>query len=342
MLKADTVLQTYYQDTGITDIVIHDTDKAFINKNGVFEEIASPFSDKNEIEEWIRQILNSKGRKYDPDNDHLIDVGLLSGQRVNIVRGEISPNGTVISIRTFSRRYTLEQLVENGALTAGAAGYLKAAIQEKRNILVCGGTGSGKTTLMNAMSMSIPLNERIVSIEDTLEIFLPHQNWSRMEAYEERKENGTITIRRLVANAMRMIPDRVIIGECRSKEVFDLVQAANSGHKGMITSLHANSARDGLVKLENLYMMASTVTSLLAIRSLISKTFETIIHISRHGPVRKITEIIETTGLEGEIITTATVFKLEKEDLVSTGMIPSFWHQVSDKYGDFMTMAQKR
>jgi pilus assembly protein CpaF len=330
-------IEDFIADSNVTDVIIHGNKKVFVNGEGGFSERDGLDCSDSDLEDWIKALVEKRGRLFDPGKDLLIDISLESGHRVNVVRAPVSPVAPIICIRSLTRSFSIDDLIRLGMISEGAADFIKACVLEKFNIFIFGGTGSGKTTFLNTLANLIPLDERIVSIEDTLEIRIPHANWSRLEAFEERASDGKVNMRNLVINSLRMLPQRLIIGECRGPEVYDMIQAANTGHKGMMTTLHANSSREALTRLENLCLLVSNLNNMKPIRSLLTGAVDILVHIVNKKGKRYVNEIAQVTGMEGDIISLGSVFKYNEmtNELKPTGFIPTFWHEVLKKYSAF-------
>lgn len=244
-------LRPYLEDESITEIMVNGTRSAFIERDGAIEPIDPPFHDEQAIRSFVDRILGPLGRRID-ESSPFVDARFVEGHRLHAIIPPLALDGTHLTIRKFSRRVlTLADFVERGSLEGRVADALRALVSARRNVAVSGGTGSGKTTLLNALSCEIDPRERIVTIEDSAELrFLEHPHVVRLEARPRNAEGaGLVTIRDLVANALRMRPDRIIVGECRGAEALDMLQAMNTGHDGSLTTLHANSAQDALVRL---------------------------------------------------------------------------------------------
>jgi pilus assembly protein CpaF len=271
----------------------------------------------------IERIILPLGRRIDADSP-TVDARLPDGSRVNAVIPPVALDGPSITIRKFLKdKLTTDQLVELGTLTQKMAEFLKACVVSRLNILISGGTGSGKTTLLNVLSTFIPDNERILTIEDAAELQLQQDHVLRLETKTANTDGtGQTTVRDLVRNSLRMRPDRIVIGECRGGEALDMLQAMNTGHDGSLTTLHANSPRDALSRLETMVLMAGVELPLKVIRQQVSSAVDLIVQQSRlKDGSRKITAITEVAGMEGEIIVLTDVFKFEQTGVTDNGKI---------------------
>jgi pilus assembly protein CpaF len=259
-----------------------------------------------------------------PDHPY-VDVALPDGSRANIVGPPLTVAGPSITIRKFPKRFTPEDLMARGTFNQRMGYFLNACVVGRMNILVAGGTGSGKTTIMNALIALIPENERLVTIEDTPELLLHHANSVRMQTRPQTPTLPPITATHLVANALRMRPDRILVGECRRTEAMDMLQAMNTGHNGSMTTIHANTPRDALSRLETLCMMTESNLPLKAIRQQIANAVDLIVQVNRfRSGHRRITSICEVTGVEGDMITTQDVFSFESDRTDPTGAKGAF------------------
>jgi len=329
-------LEDLINDPEITEIMVNSKDKVYIEKKGKLYLTDKKFISDKQILTVIERIVAPIGRRID-ESVPLVDARLPDGSRVNAIIPPLALKGPSLTIRKFSKeRLKIEDLIKFGSLTKEAAEFLKACVIIRKNIVISGGTGSGKTTLLNIVSEFIPSDERIITIEDSAELNLPQEHVVTLESRPPNIEGkGAITIRDLVKNALRMRPDRIIVGECRSGEALDMLQAMNTGHDGSLTTLHSNSPRDTLSRLETMVLMAGMELPLRAIREQISSAVDLIVHQSRFKDgSRKITHITEVVGMEGDIITTQDIFLFKQKGMDSsgkilgtlepTGVIPSF------------------
>ncbi|MGF1911514.1 CpaF family protein [Vibrio kasasachensis] len=323
-------LQPLMDDESITDIMINGHDNVFIERNGLVENSAITFIDEEQLLQIAKRIAARVGRRVD-DSSPTCDARLQDGSRVNIVIPPIAIDGTAVSIRKFKKQsIDFEQLVGFGAMSPDMAKVLMIAARCRLNILISGGTGSGKTTMLNALSQFVSETERIVTIEDAAELRLLQPHVVRLETRTSGIEGtGAITQRELVINSLRMRPDRIIVGECRSSEAFEMLQAMNTGHDGSMSTLHANTPRDALARVEAMVMMANSNLPLEAIRRTIVSAVDLVIQISRlHDGSRKVMSITEVFGLEGKNVVMEEIFRFEA----------SFGHDDDNKItGDFIS-----
>ena len=329
-------IESLLKDPSITEIMVNGPKKVFIERMGKLQLSGVQFHDDAHVMNIIERILSPIGRHID-ESTPLVDARLKDGSRVNIIIPPLALCGPCITIRKFAQKaLSVENLISFGTLDRKMADFIKACIQARINILVSGGTGSGKTTTLNVLSSFIPENERIVTIEDAAELKLQQAHVVTLESRPANIEgSGQITIRDLVKNALRMRPDRIIVGEVRSGEALDMLQAMNTGHDGSLTTAHANTPRDALSRLETMVLMAGFEMPVRAIREQISSAIELILQQSRlKDGSRKITYITEVQHMEGDVITTQDLFRFEQTGMdadgkltghfVSTGMQPSF------------------
>ena len=329
-------IEILLKDPSVTEVMVNGPKKIFVERNGRLQLTDVQFHDDSHVMNIIERILSPIGRHID-EAVPLVDARLEDGSRVNIIIPPLSLIGPCITIRKFANRaLSVEDLISFGTLDRKMADFIKACIQARINILVSGGTGSGKTTTLNVLSSFIPENERIVTIEDAAELRLQQEHVVTLESRPANIEgSGEITIRDLVKNALRMRPDRIIVGEVRGGEALDMLQAMNTGHDGSLTTAHANSPRDALSRLETMVLMAGFEMPIKAIREQISSAIELVLQQSRlKDGSRKITHITEIQHMEGEIITTQELFRFEQTGMdengklighfVATGMQPGF------------------
>ncbi|MDC5849852.1 CpaF family protein [Vibrio europaeus] len=309
-------LQSLMDDEDVTDIMVNGPDAVFVERHGQVEHTDVSFVDDNQLRQIAQRIVSRVGRRVD-EATPLADARLPDGSRVNVVINPISIDGTAISIRKFKKQSIgLPELVEFGAMSPQMAKVLMIASRCRCNILISGGTGSGKTTLLNGLSQYISEKERILTIEDAAELRLQQPHVLRLETRVAGTEGtGKITQRDLVINALRMRPDRIIIGECRGSEAFEMLQAMNTGHDGSMSTLHANTPRDALARVESMIMMANLSLPLEAIRRTIVSAVNIVIQANRlHDGSRKITSISEVVGLEGENVVLEEIFRFEPDE----------------------------
>jgi pilus assembly protein CpaF len=327
-------------DPEVDEIMVNRADQIFVERRGKLELTDLEFMDNGQIVSVIRRILAPIGRRID-ESSPMVDARLKDGSRVNAIIHPLALTGPTLTIRKFARvPFTIDDLIAFGTLTQNMGRFLKLAVENRMNACITGGTGSGKTTFLNVLGAFIPPEERIVTIEDAAELKLPQVHVVSLEAKPPNIEGkGDIPIRKLVINALRMRPDRIIVGECRGGEALDMLQAMNTGHDGSLTTLHANSPRDALNRLETMVLMAGMELPSKAIRDQIAAAIHLIIHEARlPDGKRKITVISEITGMEGAVITMQDVFKFQQKgygpggevlgDFVPTGVVPKFIHEL--------------
>ncbi len=306
-------LQGLMDDESITDIMINGSQDVYIERGGIVEKSSVTFIDEAQLLEIAKRIASRVGRRVD-ESSPTCDARLQDGSRVNIVIPPIAIDGTVISIRKFKKQsIDFKKLCEFGAMSEEMSQILMVAARCRLNILISGGTGSGKTTMLNALSQFISERERIVTIEDAAELRLQQPHVVRLETRTAGIENtGIVNQRDLVINSLRMRPDRIIVGECRGSEAFEMLQAMNTGHDGSMSTLHANSPRDALARVEAMVMMATNNLPLEAIRRTIVSAVDIIIQISRlHDGSRKVMSIAEVMGLEGQNVVMEELFRFQ-------------------------------
>lgn len=322
-LKGLGPLQALVDNDDISDIMINGPSDIFIEINGKVEKSPIQFVNEKQLNTIAKRIASNVGRRID-ESKPLCDARLEDGSRVNIVIPPLAIDGTSISIRKFKeQKIKLENLVQFGALSVEMAKLLSIASHCKCNILISGGTGSGKTTLLNALSGFIGSGERIVTIEDAAELQLQQPHIVRLETRQASVEGtGEITARDLVINALRMRPDRIIVGECRGGEAFEMLQAMNTGHDGSMSTLHANTPRDAIARVESMVMMATASLPLEAIRRTIVSAVDLIVQVRRlHDGSRKILFISEIVGLEGDSVVMEDIFRFENNGVGDEGRI---------------------
>ncbi|AQW58703.1 MULTISPECIES: CpaF family protein [Vibrio] len=310
-------IQSLVDDRNITDIMVNGANNVFFEKHGKLEKSEITFVDEAQVLSIAKQIASRVGRRVD-ELSPTVDARLEDGSRVNIVIPPIALDGTSISIRKFrEQNIGLEELVEFGSLSLDMARLLSIASRCRMNILISGGTGSGKTTLLNSLSQYISDDERIVTIEDAAELRLEQPNLVRLETRAESVEHtGLVTQRDLVINALRMRPDRIILGECRGSEAFEMLQAMNTGHEGSMSTLHANSPRDAIGRVESMVMMANLNQPLDAIRRAIVSAIELVVQVNRlRDGSRKVTSISEIVGLEGDSVVMEEIFRFQYDEV---------------------------
>jgi pilus assembly protein CpaF len=316
-------LEPLLQDPTVSDILVTTPRLVYVERGGKLYRTPVEFKDDAHLLRIIEKIVSRVGRRVD-ESSPLVDARLPDGSRVNAAIPPVAVDGPLLSIRRFGRTALKgEDLVARLSLTEGMLELLKACVKARLNILICGGTGSGKTTLLNALSSYIPEDERIVTIEDAAELRLQQTHVARMETRPANVEGtGAIHIRQLVINALRMRPDRIIVGEVRGEEALDMLQAMNTGHDGSLTTIHANTPRDGLGRLEVMVGMASANMGLRAIRQQVASAINLFVQVSRFSDgTRRVTHITEVVGMEQDMITLQDIFLLEKTGISETGRV---------------------
>ncbi|MES2320134.1 MAG: ATPase, T2SS/T4P/T4SS family [Pseudomonadota bacterium] len=317
------VLESLLADDSVTEIMVNGCEDIFIERAGQTRRSDIAFSSEKPMMGVIERIVSPIGRRVD-ESSPLCDARLKDGSRVNIVIRPIALRGPSISIRKFAqRRLQVEDLVKYDSVDQGMVEFLKICVEQKKNIVISGGTGSGKTTLLNIISNLIPPFERIVTIEDAAELKLYHDNLVTLEARPANVEGrGAVTIRELVKNALRMRPDRIVVGECRGGEALDMLQAMNTGHDGSLTTAHANSPRDMLSRLEVMVMMAGMDLPIMAIREQIASAVQIIVQQTRFAcGTRKVTSITEITGMERGVIQMQEIYRFQRLGFYENGKI---------------------
>jgi pilus assembly protein CpaF len=309
-------LEPFLNDDTVTEVMVNAFDRIFVERAGKIERTTGAFVDNAHLLRIIDKIVSQVGRRID-ESSPMVDARLPDGSRVNAIIPPLALKGPTVTIRKFSRDpYTMDDLVNFGSITPTGAQFLAACVKGKLNILISGGTGTGKTTTLNAMSAFIPADERIVTIEDAAELQLQQEHVITLESRPPNIEGqGEIRIRELVRNALRMRPDRIIVGEVRGPETLDMLQAMNTGHEGSLTTIHANSPRDALSRLETLVMTAGVELPHRAIREQISSAFDLLVQISRLvDGSRRITHVTEVLRMESDVITLQDIFHAKPPD----------------------------
>ena len=316
-------LENLMKDPGVTEIMVNGPKNIYVERKGRLEKADIAFDDDAHVMKIIDRIVSRVGRRCD-EATPMVDARLQDGSRVNAVIPPIALKGPSITIRRFnSAPLSIANLVENNSVSYAMASFLEACVKGKANIVVAGGTGSGKTTLLNILSGFIPETERIVTIEDAAELQLKQDHVVTLESRPANVEGtGSVTIRDLVRNALRMRPDRIIVGEVRSGETLDMLQAMNTGHEGSLTTVHANSPRDVLSRLETMVLMSGMDLPLKAIRDQVASAIDIIVYQTRfRDGTRKITNISEVLGMKGDMITLQDIFSFRAEGLDANGKI---------------------
>jgi len=307
------LLEPLLADDEISEIMVNRFDEIYVEQRGSLRRHPAQFSSERAVAGIVDRIVSPLGRRID-DSSPMVDARLPDGSRVNAVIAPIALRGTSLTIRKFARqRLGMQDLLRVGALDAAMRDFLAACVVQRRNLIVSGGTGAGKTTLLNVLSNCVPKGERIVTIEDAAELRLHHAHLVALEARPANLEGrGQVTIRDLVRNALRMRPDRIVVGECRGGEALDMLTAMNTGHEGSLTTLHANSPRDALARLETMILMAGMDLPLTVVREHIAASVDVIVQQTRSaGGHRYVSSIVEVTGMESGHVQTQELFRCE-------------------------------
>ena len=336
-------LEPLLADPKVADILVNGPKQVYVERNGKLELTEVTFNDDDHLANIIDRIVSGVGRRID-ESSPMVDARLKDGSRVNAIIPPLSLDGPMMSIRRFGvDLLQMEDLIKFGALTAEVAEVLRAIVKAELNILISGGTGAGKTTMLNVLSGFIPENERIVTIEDSAELQLRQPHVVRLETRPPNIEgNGEVTQRDLVRNSLRMRPDRIVVGEVRGPEALDMLQAMNTGHDGSLTTIHANTPRDSLTRVENMVSMTGINFPSKGLREQIASAIHVVLQLSRHEDgCRRLVSLQEINGMEGEIITMSELFRVEREGvgkdgailggLKPTGIVPSFHKKLIDR-----------
>ncbi len=316
-------IEPLLKDPSVTDILVNTSAQVFVERAGKLELTEVRFKDDRHLLRIIGKIVSGVGRRID-ESSPLVDARLPDGSRVNAIIPPLAVDGPLLSIRKFAEiPIDMDRLIEFGTVPLPCAEFLKGTVQARRNILISGGTGSGKTTMLNAMSAFIDGTERILTIEDAAELQLQQVHVGRLETRPANIEGtGAITARDLVRNALRMRPDRIILGECRGSEAIDMLQAMNTGHEGSMATIHANTCRDGLSRVEQMVGMAGMDIPATAVRAQIAAALHIVIQLERMSDgKRRMTSVSEITGMEGNVITMQEIFTFERETVDSDGNV---------------------
>ncbi|HEY0942440.1 MAG TPA: CpaF family protein [Steroidobacter sp.] len=337
-------IEPYLHDDSISEVMVNGPSQIYVERNGLLAPVHARFISADSLMRVIERIVAPLGRRID-EGVPMVDGRLPDGSRVNAIIPPLSLIGPILTIRRFAgQRYSMARLVDVGALTAAMAEFLKICVQYRKNIIVSGGTGTGKTTFLNALSEFIASTERIVTIEDAAELRLAQPHVLSLEARPPNVEGrGEVTIRDLVRNALRMRPDRIIVGECRGGEALDMLQAMNTGHDGSLTTGHANSPRDLLSRVEVMVLMAGMELPVRAIREQIASAIDIIVQLSRFSDGRRrVTAIVAVEGLEGDVILTQPLFNFRQKGIGVQGTVdgrfqacgqPPAFYEVLDEAG---------
>jgi pilus assembly protein CpaF len=316
-------IEPLLRDAGISEVMVNSPDTVFYEKEGRLYLSSVRFRDDQHIMRIVERIVAPLGRRVD-ESSPMVDARLPDGSRVNIIIPPVAPKSPTVTIRKFrADKMTMNDLVATGALTNDLAEFFRACVQAKLNIIISGGTGSGKTTMLNALSAFIPDTERIVTIEDPTELQLQQGHVVTLEARPASLEGrGEVTQRDLVRNALRMRPDRILVGEVRGPEAFDMLQAMNTGHEGSLGTVHANTPRDALARIENMVLMAGFELPVKAIREQMQSAIHLVIQIARFPDgTRKVVSVAEVSGMEGQIVTMQDLFRFEQVGIDTDGRV---------------------
>ena len=336
-------IEPLLQDESVNDILINTHRQIYVERRGVLELSDARFKDEAHLLRIINKIVSTVGRRVD-ESQPLCDARLLDGSRVNVAIKPVAVDGPLVSIRKFSKRpYSMEKLVDNNALSREMAAVLAAAVKGRVTVLVSGGTGSGKTTMLNALSSYISPKERLITIEDAAELQLQQPHVGRMETRPPNIEGkGEIRQRELVKNALRMRPDRIVVGECRGEEAFDMLQAMNTGHEGSMTTIHANTTRDAIGRLETMIGMAGFPMTIQSLRTQIASAIRMVVQLQRMSDgKRKVVAVSEVTGIEGDVIQMQEIFRYNRTGTTEDGTVQGNF-QATGVRPKFLTDLQNR
>jgi pilus assembly protein CpaF len=316
-------LEPLLKDHGISDILVNRFDRVYIERGGKLELTGLSFKDNTHLMQIIERIVSRVGRRVD-ESSPMVDARLADGSRVNAIIPPLAIDGPCLSIRRFGREpVTARQMIENQSLTEGMLELLSAMVKGRLNILISGGTGAGKTTLLNVLSGYIPNSDRIVTIEDAAELQLKQEHVVRLETRPPNIEGkGAVRQRQLVINSLRMRPDRIVVGEVRGEEAFDMLQAMNTGHEGSLTTVHANSPRDALARIENMVSMANLNIPERAVRHQIAAALHAVVQIARLSDgTRKVITVSEILGMDGDSVAMRDIFEFERSGIDESGKV---------------------
>jgi len=319
-------IEPLMQDPTVSDILVNGAREIYVERHGKLERTRVTFRDDTHLLQVIDRIVSAVGRRVD-ESSPMVDARLPDGSRVNAIIPPLALDGPVLSIRRFAKDpLRMADMIEFGTLTPALAEILRATVQARLNILVSGGTGAGKTTMLNVLSNAIPNTERIVTIEDSAELQLQQDHVVRLETRPANIEGqGAVSQRDLVRNALRMRPDRIVVGEVRGAEVLDMLQAMNTGHDGSLSTIHANSTRDALSRVETMVLMSGLSLPVRAMRDYVASALDLVIHVSRLSDgTRKVVRVTEIVGMEEDVVTTQDIFTFDQEGIDSDGRVIGF------------------
>jgi pilus assembly protein CpaF len=315
-------IEPLFRDRVVSDILVNGAKDIYVERQGKLTRALTSFRDDAHLLAIIDRIVSRVGRRVD-ESSPMVDARLPDGSRVNAIIPPLAVDGPVLSIRRFGAEINIQKLVENGALTDEMVHVLAGCVRARLNVLISGGTGAGKTTLLNALSSFIPSSERVITIEDAAELRLQQEHVVRLETRPPNSEGrGEVVARDLVKNALRMRPDRIIVGEVRSAEALDMLQAMNTGHEGSLTTIHANTPRDALSRLETMILFAGTNLPNRAMREQISSALDLVIQVSRlTDGTRRVTSVTEVTGMEGDVISMQEIYRFRRRGISPEGKV---------------------
>jgi pilus assembly protein CpaF len=328
-------IEQFLRDPTVNEVMVNGSNRIYVERAGMIEATSARFISEDHLRRVIERIVSSVGRRID-ESSPMVDARLADGSRVNVIVPPLSLDGSILTIRKFAKDpFTVHDLLAMGSLNEQVAAVLAASVEGGLNVLVSGGTGTGKTTMLNVLSTFVPPDERIVTIEDAVELQLHQQHVIRLEARPPNIEgNGQITIRDLLRNALRMRPDRIIVGEVRGAEALDMLQAMNTGHDGSLSTVHANAPRDALSRLETMVLMAGFDLPTRAIREQVASALDLIVQVERfRDGSRRVSYVTEVVGMEGEIITLQDIYKYDYRtmSLSPTGVRPEFVDKLGER-----------